>query len=442
MEIPATRYAPTLDGGYIAYKVIGDGPTDLAYVSTWATQIEVMWDYEPCARYWLDLASSFRLIVHDRRGTGLSDAGAGLPNLETRAADLLAVLDHAGASRAHLYGHFDGGMVCALFAAAHPERVESFLWGDASAKGVRDDGWPYGPTPDELESEVAAVVAGWGTEDGVRRELAEPASDEFVAWLAKMRRAFCGPASAADYIRLWGRYDVRDILPALRVRTRIMEGVPETDPQVVGEHAATAALIPGAEHKEIPTSQILFDSPGPWLASIREFIGVQPLPAEIDRVLATVLFTDIVGSTERAAELGDSRWTGLLHAHDQVAHEQIDRFRGRYVHTTGDGLLATFDGPARAVRCAQAISVAVRELGLEIRAGCHTGEIELAGDDVQGVTVHVGARVAALADRGEVLVSSTVKDLSPGSGLAFEDAGEHELKGVPDPWHLYKVVST
>ncbi|MDP9299710.1 MAG: adenylate/guanylate cyclase domain-containing protein, partial [Actinomycetota bacterium] len=434
MDLPETAYAPTPDGGYIAYKAIGNGPIEVAHLGAAATQVEVMWEYEPCSRFWLDLASSVQLIVHDRRGTGLSDAGAGLPDLETRASDLLAVLDHAKVERPHLFGTSDGGMVCAFFAAAHPERAASFFWPFAAAKGTRAPDWPFSETGEWLERFSATVIAtGWGTDAGIREQYGaqvEGRTDGLVPWLAKMQRAFCGPATAADFFRLWGEYDVRDVLPALRVRTRTLELEPVPYPEDVGLAEATAALIPDAEHRTItaPTS-FLWDNAEDWLASIREFIGAQKPPAEIDRVLATVLFTDIVGSTQRVARSGDAQWKDVLAAHNERARREIERHRGRYVESTGDGLLATFDGPARAVRCAEAIRDAVRDLGFEIRAGCHTGEIELAGDAVRGIAVHIGARVAALAGSSEVLVSSTVKDLVAGSGLTFEDAGEHELKG-------------
>jgi class 3 adenylate cyclase len=444
VDIPETHYAPTPDGGLIAYKSIGDGPIALAYIGGSAMQIEVMWEYEPYARFWLYLASSVRLIVHDRRGTGLSDAGAGLPDLETRAADLGAVLDDAGVSRAHLFGTQDGGMVCALFAAAHPERAASFYWPFPAAKGTRASDWPLSETAEWLAGFSATVIAtGWGTEAGVRElygEQVEGHTDGLIPWLAKMQRAFCGPATAADFFLLWGEYDVRDILPAVRVRTRVVD-VGAIFPEDVGLAEDTIARMPDAEYRTIasPTS-FIWDNSDAWLASIREFIGVQKPPAEIDRVLATVLFTDIVGSTEKVAQSGDSRWKEVLAAHDERARREIERHRGRYIESTGDGLLATFDGPARAVRCAEAIGEVVRDLGFEIRAGCHTGEVELTGDGVHGIAVHIGARVAALAGPSEVLVSSTVKDLVAGSGLTFEDAGDHELKGVPDRWHLYRVV--
>jgi class 3 adenylate cyclase len=255
-----------------------------------------------------------------------------------------------------------------------------------------------------------------------------------------MQRAFCGPATAVDFFRLWAKYDVRDVLPALRVRTRSVEVEP-TPADEIGHAEATIALIPDSDHRTIAApTPFLWDNAEGWLASIREFIGAPQLPVEIDRVLATVLFTDIVGSTEKVARSGDAQWKRILESHDERARREIDRHRGRYLGSTGDGLLATFDGPARAVRCAEAIAEAVRSLGFEIRAGCHTGEVELAGDGVRGIAVHIGARVAALAGPSEVLVSSMVKDLVAGSGLVFDDVGEQELKGVPGRWHLYRVV--
>ena len=255
-----------------------------------------------------------------------------------------------------------------------------------------------------------------------------------------MQRAFCGPATAADFFRLWGEYDVRDVLPALRVRTRVVDVEPPL-PEDLEQAEATAALIPGAEFRRVaaPTS-FLWDNPMGWLASIREFIGAQPPPAEIDRVLATVLFTDIVGSTLEAAELGDHLWKEVVEQHHAIVRSLLARYRGVEIDTAGDGFFAPFDGPARAVRCALAAIEAVRSLGIEVRAGVHTGEVEIINAKVGGIAVSIGARVPSLAGASEALVSSTVKDLVAGSGLTFEDAGEHELKGVPDRWRLYRVV--
>jgi class 3 adenylate cyclase/pimeloyl-ACP methyl ester carboxylesterase len=443
VDIPETRYAPTPDGGFIAYKAIGEGPVDVAYVGPQASQIEVQFEYEPMARFLLDLASSTRLIMHDRRGTGLSDAGRGLPNLETRAADLRAVLDTVGSSRPFLFGYGDGGEVCALQAATHPDRVAGFLWFAPAARSVQAPDWPYGYLPEALEKWIDGIPAGWGNLDFIRREYFEafdvPFDEPFAKWLAKMQRVFCGPETAQQYYRLAYEEDVRAVLPALRVPTLVMDVVlPDESWAGIGE--ATAALIPGVEYRRLPGPLFLWSEAEYRLAIIRRFLGVERPHPVFDRVLATVMFTDIVDSTAAAARLGDSAWHRVLDAHDQIAIESVARYRGRLIRSTGDGVLATFDGPARAVFAAREISERMRSLDLQVRAGAHAGEIELGDQGVHGIAVHVAARVAAMAGNSEILVSSTVKDLVVGSGLAFEDAGEHELKGVPDPWHLYRLV--
>jgi class 3 adenylate cyclase/pimeloyl-ACP methyl ester carboxylesterase len=445
VKIPETRYAPMPDEGFLAYKVIGDGPVDLAVLGSLPSQIEVYFEYEPAARFILDLASSTRLILHDRRGTGLSDAGGGVPDLETRAADLRVILDAARSSRAFLFGISDGGSVAALLAAEDPERVAGFIWYAASARNVRAPDWPYGDSSEELDRLNEKSMAAWGQPDNLRRAFEEAGASldsDLASWLAKMQRAFGGPETGRRYYGLEGTHDVRAILPTLRVPTLVLDAdiyLDEEAPRYVGAAKATAALIPESIYQRLPgTTWVWEDSDLPGI--IRYFIGVQRPPPELDRVLATVLFTDIVDSTKRLSELGDASWRSLLRNHDERSRAQIDRFRGRYVDSTGDGLLATFDGPARAVRCAQAIGESVRDLGVEIRSGVHTGEVELAGDQIRGMTVHVGARVAALGGPSEIWVSQTVKDLTVGSGLAFEDRGEYELKGAPDRWHLYLVV--
>ena len=435
--VPETRYAKTPDGGYIAYKVLGEGPTDIAVINSIATNIEVFFEYAPAAQFWFELASFSRLILHDRRGTGLSDDVGGWPNLETRAADLIAVLDAAGSTRPTIVAAGDGGMVAALVAATHPERVSSIVWSQAHACAVRRVDWPYGRTPMEIDELAQKVAEGWGSERFVQQMYVDHAvPPDRARFLAKMQRHACGPATAVGFIRLRHDSDVRHVLPSLSLPMLIL--APEGGDRLQ-QAKATAALIPGAVLHVLPADAMFL-----WhvahLDEIRSFLGVELPLRPADRILSTVLFTDIIGSTDTAARLGDNRWRTLLAEHDQAAKVEIERHRGRFIHTTGDGLLATFDGPARAVRCARAIADAVRPLGLKIRAGCHTGEIELAGDDVLGIAVHISARIAALADPSQVLVSSTVKDLVAGSGLAFEDRGTRKLKGVPDEWHLYAVI--
>jgi class 3 adenylate cyclase len=439
MKIPDTRYAKTLDGGYIAFKVLGEGPKEIAIIGSIATNLELIFEFGPAARSWGRLASFSRLCLHDRRGTGLSDDMGGLPDLETRATDLLAVLDASGQERPMLLAAGDGGMVGALLAATHPERVGGLVWVGAQARSVAAPDWPHGRDPRDVDRLAREAEAGWGTEAFVGQMYPQMGmEDDVISFLARMQRHACGPATAVRFIRLLHEYDVRKILPTLRLPVLVVAPRGPPDDWIFEQATSTAALIPDAVcHPLPPTAARLWDPS--VIEEALAFCGIEPPPPEVDRVLATVLFTDIIGSTERAAALNDAAWKEILASHDERAKVEIERFNGSYIHTTGDGLLATFDGPARAVRCAQAIAEAVRPLGLLVRAGCHTGEVERVAEDVQGLAVHIAARVAALAGASEVLVSSTVKDLTAGSGIVFEDHGRHELKGVPDRWHLYRV---
>ena len=431
----------------IAYQVVGDGPIDLVYMPPWLSNLDWQWEHPLHARYLERLASFSRLIVIDRRGWGCSDrvAPGSFPSLEVAADDLIAVLDAVDSRRAALFAGAEAGWVAAIAAATHPSRFSALILYQTAATWARTDETPWNPSREEWQEEETYWL-GAGTvsftEGFVRRWNPSLVGDRgAIEYLAKLMRGTIGPGGGPAEFRRYYTTDVRAILPAIQAPTLVVNrsavsgNIPEDGPFL-------ASKIPDSRWVALPGADDL-----PWvgeydalLAEVEEFLtGVRPAP-ESDRVLATVLFTDIVGSTEMAVDLGDAHWKALLAGHDRAARSEIARHRGNYIHTTGDGLLATFDGPARAVRCAQAIAEAVRSLGLEVRAGCHTGEIELAGEDVQGLAVHIGARVAAIADASEVLVSSTVKDLVAGSGLSFEDAGEHELKGVPDRWHLYRVV--
>jgi class 3 adenylate cyclase len=436
--VPETRYAKTPDGGYIAYKILGEGPKDIAVVGSIATNIEVYFEHGPVAQFWFDLASFSRLILHDRRGTGLSDDMGGLPNLETRASDLIAVLDAVGSNCPTIVAAGDGGMVAALLAATHPERVAGIVWSLALACVERKSDWPYGRTPEEIDELALAAETEWGSEAFVARWFGNEVSSDTKRYLAKMQRHACGPATAVGFIRLFHRCDVRAVLPSLSLPVLVL--APDSSDRLPRARA-TAALIPGADVRVLPAEAVLLWHPS-HLAEIRSFLGIEHFPRQLDRILSTVLFTDVVGSTEAAARLGDDRWRAVLADHDEAAKREVERYRGRIINTTGDGILAIFDGPARAVRCAQAIAAAVRPLALEIRAGCHTGEIEFAGNDIVGIAVNISARIAALAARSQVLVSSTVKDLVAGSGLEFEHRGMRKLKGVPDKWHVYAVIGS
>ena len=442
---PETRYTRSGDVN-IAYQVVGDGPLDLVFVHGWAQSFDPSWDMEPITRFYRRLASFSRLILFDKRGTGLSDRVPldDLPTLETRMDDMRAVMDAVGVERAAVLGHSEGGSMCALFAATYPERTKALVMIGSVARTRWAPDYPLGATDEELEELERSILEGWNA-DLVRSLLqmyGPSIADDEEQVRAYMRAATRGasPTAAAALTRMSAMVDVRHVLPVIRVPTLVLHRADEIladASRYVGER------IPGAQVVEVPGSDHM-----PWLGDqdraldeIEEFLtGVRPHPA-LDRVLATVLFTDIVGSTELAADLGDRRWRELLEQHHTLVRRELDRFRGRELNTAGDGFLATFDGPARAIACACSVRDAARRLGLQIRFGLHTGELELHGSEIRGIAVHTGARVVGKAGPGEVLASSTVKDLVAGSGLEFEDRGSHELKGVPGEWRLYAVAN-
>jgi pimeloyl-ACP methyl ester carboxylesterase len=440
---PETRY--TKSGGVnIAYQVVGSGPLDLVYVMGWVSNLDYFWEEPSYARFLHRLASFSRLILFDKRGTGLSDRvhDSELPTLEQRMDDVRAVMDAAGSQRAALFGVSEGGPMCALFAATFPARTSALVMYGSYAKRVWAADYPWAPTPQTRQEFFDAIQQGWG---GVvdLATLAPTMKDDgrFREWWAAYLRRSASPGAALALARMNTEIDIRHILPAIRVPTLIIHRVGDLDINVGGSRYM-GQQIPVAKYVELPGDDHL-----PWvgdqnaiLDEAEEFLtGVRRGP-ETDRVLATVLFVDIVGSTERAAAMGDRPWRDLLDDYYGAIRRELARFRGREIETAGDGVLATFDGPARAVRCAVEIGRAVRSLGLEIRSGLHTGEVEMMGDNVGGIAVHIGARVAAQAGAGEVLVSSTVKDLVAGSGIQFEDRGAHLLKGVPGEWRLFGVA--
>jgi pimeloyl-ACP methyl ester carboxylesterase len=440
-----TRFARSGDA-HIAYQVVGSGPLDLVYVPGWVSNVELNWGEPAYARFLTRLASFARLILFDKRGTGLSDRvhSAEPPTLEQRMDDVRAVLDAVGSERAALFGVSEGGSMCALFAATYPDRTVALIMYGSYARRRRAPDYPWGLPEEDLTAALKEIEEGWGGPVGRAARAPSAAHDQrFMQFWASYLVQSASPQAATALARMNFEIDVRPILSAIRVPTLILHR--EGDRVVRTEEARyLSEQIPGARLVLLTGEDHL-----PWvgdqdavLDEIEEGLtGIRRGP-ELDRVLATVMFTDIVDSTKKAAELGDARWKGLLRAHDECVRAELSRFRGVEVKTTGDGFLATFDGPARAVGCAQAIAVAVRALGIEIRAGCHTGEVELLAGDLGGIAVHIGARVASLAGAGEVLVSSTVKDLVVGSGLRFEDRGVHHLKGVPDRWHLFAVTRT
>jgi pimeloyl-ACP methyl ester carboxylesterase len=424
VSAPQVRYASG-SGVEIAYQVLGEGPLDLVWVAGATTHFHVLWEHPGYRHFCEQLASFSRLILFDKRGMGLSERTR-IGTLEERMDDVRAVMDAAGSERAALMGVSEGGPMSILFAATYPERTQALLLIGAEVKEETTDDWPWGDwTRDEFERSVGEVDARWGKGLAARLLFADdPDPEAMERWLARLQTGSMTPRDAEAFMRMAFEIDVRDVVSSIHVPTLIVHRSGDTVCHV--EHARfLAANVPGARYVELPGRVHV-----PWssvggdeiLAEIREFLtGVREAP-EPDRVLATVLFTDIVGSTERATELGDRRWRELLDAHHSAVRRQLERFRGREIDTAGDGFLASFDGPARAIRCGGAAIDAVRELGLEIRAGVHTGECEVAGDKLAGIAVHIGARVAAQARPGEVLVSSTVHDLVAGSGLEFEDA--------------------
>jgi class 3 adenylate cyclase len=441
MQPGPTRYAQSGDY-HLAYSVTGDGPLDILYVPTWLSQIEHLWESPKVNRFFERSANLGRLIMFDRRGSGMSDPIVGAPTLEEQMDDVNAVLDAAGSSEAVVLAALEGGPMACLYAATHPDRTRALVLYSAWARVVRADDIPWANPPEEREKLLEFLAETWGT--GARLQgLAPSEADDpdFLAWYSKLERLAASPNQIRLLQKLIGEYDVRDVLATIRVPTLVMHR--RDDSLIDPRHSQYIAdRIPGAKLVMLEGSDNLMvagDSDA-ILDEIEEFLTGTRQERAPDRVLATVLFTDIVGSTKRAGELGDRRWSDLLQRHDELVRRQLDRWQGKEIKTTGDGFLATFDGPARAIRCAKSIAYEVNSLGIAIRAGLHTGECEMRGTDVAGMAVHIGARVGALAGPGEVLVSNTVKDLVVGSGIDFADGGEHELKGVPGEWRVYRVV--
>jgi len=440
VSMPPVHYASN-DGVEIAYQVLGDGPRDLLWIQGAFSHLGLFWERADFRRFSEELASFSRLIMFDRRGMGLSErTRAG--TLEERIEDARAVLDAAGSERASLLGISEGGPMSILFAASYPERLESLLLCGAEVKEESTEDWPWGEcTRAEFDEAMARVPQTWGKGLGAPIFFPDdPHPESTKEWLGRLQTAAMTPGDAIAVMSVAFEIDVRDVIPAVHVPTLVVH---RTDDPMVhvesGRHLARH--IEGAKYVELPGKLHI-----PWvgggddiLEEIREFLtGVRESPAP-DRALATVLFTDIVGSTERATEVGDRRWRELLDAHNAAIRRQLERFRGRELDTADDGFLAAFDGPARAIRCALAAIDAASGLGLDIRAGVHTGECEIAGDKLAGIAVHIGARVAGQARPREVLVSRTVHDLVAGSGIELEDRGRAALKGVPGEWRLYAV---
>ncbi len=427
----------------VAYRVVGDGPIDLIYAQGAITHLDVYWELPAFRHYCERLAEFSRLILFDKRGMGMSDRVPGATTLEERMDDIRAIMDAVGSQRATIMGESEGGPLALLFAAAHPERTTSLVLQGAEVRERTDADWPWGEaTRDEFEANQATIPDRWGQGLGIDQIAPSVAGQAWArAWRGRVQVNAATPGSAEAFMRMAFDIDVRHVVPAIRVPTLVIHAVGDRVCHV--ENARfLARTIPGARYVELPGDEhVPWFDPDATLAEIREFLTGRRESAVPDRALATVLFTDLVDSTQRAAEIGDRRWRDQLERHNDVVRHQLERFGGREIDTAGDGFFATFDGPARGIRCAQAIVAAVRPLDLEVRAGLHTGEVEILDQKVAGVAVNIGARVAASADAGEVLVSQTVRDLVAGSGLAFEDRGLASLKGIPGEWRLFSVTA-
>ncbi len=436
---PDTRYVKSGELN-IGYQVLGDGPLDVVFVPGLLSHIDLIWGFPAATRFFRRLAAFSRVIVYDKRGQGVSDPPGGVPTLEDDMEDLRAVLDTAGSQRAALFGYSEGGPMSALFAATYPDRVTALILFGTFARGADliERGEELGL---RAHDPIVDMLEHWGEGRGLEIFAPSIVAEHRTRSFGAFERAVASPGVLRARWDTAVGLDVTPVLETLQVPTLVLHRADERAvPPIVGREMAEA--IPGARYVQVPGIDHI-----PWvgdaeqiLAEVEEFLTGARHAGEIDRVLATVMFTDIVDSTRRAAELGDSRWRALLESHDQIVRERLDGYRGREVKTIGDGFLITFDGPARAIHCARSIVHQVPSLGVEVRAGLHTGECELVDHDVSGMAVNIGARIGAMATGGEVLVSSTVKDLVVGSGIEFADQGIHELKGVPGAWHLFAVA--
>ena len=462
MDRPEIHYARSSGNVYIGYQAFGSGPFDLVVVPGALSNIDYGWEFESWRNYYGALASLARVLLFDKRGTGISDPILGAPSLEERMDDVRAVMDAVGSERAALIGSWDGAAIAALFAATYPERTAAVILNSPIVRGRWASDYPWG-SRDEPDS-VASFAADWATREAIEEMVAvevpgRAGDEEFARQTASYVRLSASPTTFANLRELTLAIDVRGALSTIRAPTLVLHHErPQRDreyadieglaPPRVDASRHVAERIPGARFVEVPPGD-----PVVWAVDQREFL--EPVRefltgaweagawerAEPDRVLATLLFTDIVGSTERAAELGDASWRDLLQQHHALVRQQLVRFRGREIDTAGDGFFASFDGPARAVRCAHAIVATMPELGLDVRAGLHTGECEIIDGKPGGLAVVVGSRISSVASPGEVFASNTVKDLVAGSEIAFEDRGEHELRGVPGTWTLHAVIS-
>lgn len=438
---PRTLYTKSGDVT-IAYQVLGNGPTDLVYAPGWISNVEYGWESPDLAHFFKRLSSFCRLILFDKRGTGLSDREVGFPTLEQRTDDIRAVMDAVGSERATLFGVSEGGNMSAMFAATYPERTSAVVLYGTGAKGSWAPDYPWRLKQEEIDDFMANLERNWGLPFALDEAAPSVAEDEAAQkWFAANLRFSASPRSAMTIIRLSFSIDMRDVLPSVQSPTLVL--VRQGDRWANVEEARyLAELIPGSKFVELPGEDHM-----PWwggqdevVGEIQEFVTGTRECASSDRVLLTILMTDIVGSTEKASSLGDRRWKELLQQHDTTIRRQVTRFEGQEVNTTGDGFVLAFTGPTRAIQCAKAIQRELRPLELETRAGLHTGECERRGSDLSGIAVHITARILHSASEGDIVVSNTVKDLVVGSGLEFVEHGIHSLKGVPGQWSLFTVL--
>jgi pimeloyl-ACP methyl ester carboxylesterase/class 3 adenylate cyclase len=438
---PETHFAEN-DGVSIAYQVFGDGPQDLIYIPGWISNLDIFWEEPRVARFLLSLARFSRVIVIDRRGTGLSDRVAP-PTLEVQMGDVTAVMDAADSEHAAFLGNSEGGSMCALFAATHPDRTTALITVGGYAKWFKSDDYPYGMAVDEAEQWFQQVENEWGSPIAIDFTTPSLAKDEkHRHWTAKFYRSSASKADAIAMLRMGADIDLRAVLPSINVPALVLQAIDDLTISLESGRDF-ASRIPGSKLVEMEGKDHV-----PWgdcgeaiISEIRDFLGEEENVHVTDRVLTTVLFTDIVDSTQLAADLGDEKWSDLLEGHHEAVRRELEIFHGHEVKTTGDGFHATFDGPARAVRCANAIRQSTRQLGLALRIGIHTGECEIRGDSLEGVAIHMAARVSGMAAGCEILVSRTVKDLVAGSGIEFEDFGTHALKGIPDVHQIFRATS-
>jgi len=442
-ERPVTQYAKSGKVN-IAFQMIGDGPTDLIYAPGFISHVEMNWESPYWSRVLRRLSDFCRVIIFDKRGTGLSDRPGGWPTLEERMDDIRAVMDAAGSERAVLHGISEGGPMCMVFAAMYPERASALVLHGTAPRLAAGPDWPWGMTVEEATPLLEAAEMDWGTGTVLSFFIQGLADDPHIQEATgRFERFAASPGGARQLLEMNMEIDVRSVLPTISAPTLVIHQhgdhiVPVESGRYLAEH------IRGARMTELPGTFHLSARPGDMdgpLDATEEFLTGSRGAHVVDRVLATVLFTDIVGSTERATAMGDFAWRDLLDAHDRLIRREIELYQGREIKALGDGFFAAFDGPGRAVRCARAIAKDAAELGIDVRCGLHSGECEVRGDDLAGVAVHIGARIGGLAQPGEVLVSTTVKELLVGSGVTFEDRGKHQLKGVPDEWQVFRVAN-